>query len=40
MVDIQLNNYLKELLSSREIQIELTDKAKKFIASKGWNPQF
>ena len=40
IVDIQLNNYLKELLSSREIQIELTDKAKKFIASKGWNPQF
>ena len=40
IVDIQLNNYLKELLSSREIKIELTDNAKKFIASKGWNPQF
>ena len=40
IVDIQLNNYLKELLSSREIQIELTDKAKKFIASKWRNPQF
>ena len=40
IVDIQLNNYLKDLLSSREIKIELTDAAKKFIADKGWNPQF
>ena len=40
IVDIQLNNYLKDLLSSREIKIDLSDAAKKFIASKGWNPQF
>ena len=40
IVDIQLNNYLKELLSSRDLSIKISDEAKKFLASKGWNPQF
>ena len=40
IVDIQLNNYLKELLSSRDLQIKISNEAKKFLASKGWNPQF
>lgn len=40
IVDIQLNNYLKELLSARDMQIEITEKAKTFLAEKWWNPQF
>lgn len=40
IVDIQLNNYLKELLSSRDLSIKISDEAKKFLALKGWNPQF
>ena len=40
IVDIQLNNYLKELLSSRDLQIEITETAKNFLAEKWWNPQF
>ena len=34
IVDIQLSNYLKELLSSREIQLELDNDAKNFLAEK------
>lgn len=40
IVDIQLSNYLKELLSTREIQLELDNDAKNFLAEKGWNPEF
>ena len=40
IVDIQLSNYLKELLSAREIQLELDNDAKNFLAEKGWNPEF
>lgn len=40
IVDIQLHKYLQELLSSREIQLELSDEAKNLIAEKGWNPEF
>jgi chaperone protein clpB len=34
IVDIQLSNYLKELLSPREIQLELDNDAKNFLAEK------
>lgn len=40
IVDIQLSNYLKELLSAKEIQLELDNDAKNFLAEKGWNPEF
>lgn len=40
IVDIQLHKYLQELLSAREIQLELSDEAKNLIAEKGWNPEF
>ena len=40
IVDIQLNNYLKDLLSARDMQIQLTNEAKEFLAEKWWNPQF
>ena len=40
IVDIQLSNYLKELLSARELQLELDNDAKNFLAEKGWNPEF
>lgn len=40
IVDIQLSNYLKELLSSREIQLELDNDAKNFLAEKWWNSEF
>ena len=40
IVDIQLANYLTELLSAREIQLELDNDAKNFLAEKGWNPEF
>jgi ATP-dependent Clp protease ATP-binding subunit ClpB len=34
IVDIQLNNYLKDLLSTRDMQIQLTNEAKEFLAEK------
>lgn len=40
IVDIQFANYLKELLNAREIQLELDEEAKQFLAEKGWNPEF
>ena len=40
IVDIQLSNYLKELLSPREIQLELDNDAKNFLAEKWWNLEF
>lgn len=40
IVDIQLQNYLQELLKSRELELELSDEAKTFLAQKGWNPEF
>ncbi len=40
IVDIQLQNYLQELLKSRELELELTEEAKTFLAQKGWNPEF
>lgn len=40
IVEIQLQNYLQELLKSRELELELTEEAKTFLAQKGWNPEF
>ena len=40
IVDIQLNNYMKDLLSNKDIQVNLTSKAKEFLAEKWWNPEF
>jgi ATP-dependent Clp protease ATP-binding subunit ClpB len=34
IVDIQLNNYMKDLLSNKDIQVNLTPKAKEFLAEK------
>jgi ATP-dependent Clp protease ATP-binding subunit ClpB len=34
IVDIQLNNYMKDLLANKDIQVNLTPKAKEFLAEK------
>ena len=39
IVDIQIN-YLNKTLSNRKIKVELTDKAKEFLAEKGFDPDY
>ncbi len=39
IVDIQLQRFAKRL-ARRDLQIELTDRAKDFLAEVGWDPQF
>jgi ATP-dependent Clp protease ATP-binding subunit ClpB len=39
IVDIQLGRFAKRL-ARRDLQIELTDRAKDFLAEVGWDPQF
>ncbi|MHA1328872.1 MAG: hypothetical protein ACTSRH_16365 [Promethearchaeota archaeon] len=39
IVDIQIN-YLNKTLSNRKIKVELTNKAKEFLAEKGFDPDY
>ena len=40
IVDVQLNGYLKQIFEGKELEVELTEKAKSFLAQKGRDPQF
>ena len=40
IVDVQLNGYLKQIFEGKELEVELTEKAKNFLAQKGRDPQF
>ena len=39
-MDVQLNGYLKQIFEGKELEVELTEKAKSFLARKGRDPQF
>ena len=38
-MDVQLNGYLKQIFEGKELEVELTEKAKSFLAQKGRDPQ-